>query len=635
MTEEYYKEGDNVYELYAVVAHSGSARSGHYYSYIKSYEDSKWYRFEDSSVYEASIKSIENTFGENNTPGATGYILMYRQIKEKKTETETEIKIEENIDLMEIITQENIMFRDEEEKQREKLNSIQLKFIYNDRIANIIIRKTSLLSELKTKIINDGFKLKETDHKNVRIRLINTQTLKMQEAYIDETKTLEELYIVPTKTYTIEIKNENETFEEYDPNIICLNICLWDDKYLDTEEKNFKFDRLKFNSKTNLSELKNLIFEHFDIPSDKEIILFKKVDYATNNYTINYIFQGEDNLSFNSKEFENLNLSENCKLYLEIITDHKTKYECKFVKFFEDNCANIVVKFNMPVNFTNNTEDCSKSISKKVPKITLSSYKFDNLIEIKKFKTLKELKSRIADVLKIPEDIFIIKRNTHNGVELKTLNDTIDKYTTNSINIYVEYGNPQKDSEIKINLFTCEYDFYAFMIYPYKVIDRGVLTVDLNWTVDDLKKNILDSLINKKRLDVGYTNDDFFRLEDFFIRDYKNDRPAKIFQNKMFLGKDLQFVENKKIILQKYIESKIEFPISPNFFQVSVREWDPSNWIVHTPIEIHLSKGATFVEIASVLSTLYSHIEIHNISATKIGNEINLYMDDIRKLRVS
>jgi hypothetical protein len=37
---EYLKQGDLVYELYSVLVHSGSAMGGHYYAYIKSFEDS-------------------------------------------------------------------------------------------------------------------------------------------------------------------------------------------------------------------------------------------------------------------------------------------------------------------------------------------------------------------------------------------------------------------------------------------------------------------------------------------------------------------------------------------------------------------------------------------------------------------
>ena len=47
---EYLKAGDYVYNLYSILIHSGSAMGGHYYAYIKSFEDGKWYNFNDGNV---------------------------------------------------------------------------------------------------------------------------------------------------------------------------------------------------------------------------------------------------------------------------------------------------------------------------------------------------------------------------------------------------------------------------------------------------------------------------------------------------------------------------------------------------------------------------------------------------------
>lgn len=48
--QEYLQQGEFVYELYSIMIHSGGAYGGHYYAYIKSFEDGKWYNFNDSSV---------------------------------------------------------------------------------------------------------------------------------------------------------------------------------------------------------------------------------------------------------------------------------------------------------------------------------------------------------------------------------------------------------------------------------------------------------------------------------------------------------------------------------------------------------------------------------------------------------
>ena len=40
-----------MYELFSVMVHSGSAAGGHYYAYIKSFEDNRWYSFNDQVCF--------------------------------------------------------------------------------------------------------------------------------------------------------------------------------------------------------------------------------------------------------------------------------------------------------------------------------------------------------------------------------------------------------------------------------------------------------------------------------------------------------------------------------------------------------------------------------------------------------
>lgn len=49
---------DSKYRLSGVLVHSGSAESGHYYSFIKVGE--KWYEFNDKYVSEFNIANIRN-----------------------------------------------------------------------------------------------------------------------------------------------------------------------------------------------------------------------------------------------------------------------------------------------------------------------------------------------------------------------------------------------------------------------------------------------------------------------------------------------------------------------------------------------------------------------------------------------
>ena len=48
--QELLSQGEYVYELYSIMIHTGGAFGGHYFSYIKSFEDGKWYNFNDQRV---------------------------------------------------------------------------------------------------------------------------------------------------------------------------------------------------------------------------------------------------------------------------------------------------------------------------------------------------------------------------------------------------------------------------------------------------------------------------------------------------------------------------------------------------------------------------------------------------------
>lgn len=56
---------------------------GHYYAYIRSFEDGKWYNFNDSSVTELdnANEAISKMFGGDST---SAYMLQYRKHEPKK-----------------------------------------------------------------------------------------------------------------------------------------------------------------------------------------------------------------------------------------------------------------------------------------------------------------------------------------------------------------------------------------------------------------------------------------------------------------------------------------------------------------------------------------------------------------------
>jgi len=63
---------DRVYDLIAVICHSGSFEGGHYVSYCLNSETKKWYEFDDSAVREVS---------EQNVQDVQAYVLFYQKQK--------------------------------------------------------------------------------------------------------------------------------------------------------------------------------------------------------------------------------------------------------------------------------------------------------------------------------------------------------------------------------------------------------------------------------------------------------------------------------------------------------------------------------------------------------------------------
>ena len=59
--------------------HSGASNYGHYYAYIKSFENNRWYCFNDYNVKQLNVNEIQKAvYGGNGTSNA--YVLYYKVV---------------------------------------------------------------------------------------------------------------------------------------------------------------------------------------------------------------------------------------------------------------------------------------------------------------------------------------------------------------------------------------------------------------------------------------------------------------------------------------------------------------------------------------------------------------------------
>ncbi|XP_017034197.2 ubiquitin carboxyl-terminal hydrolase 47 isoform X1 [Drosophila kikkawai] len=86
--------GPYMYELFAIMIHSGSASGGHYYAYIRDFDSNEWFCFNDQNVSTITQEDIQRSFGGPNgsyyssayTSSTNAYMLMYRQVDAKRNE---------------------------------------------------------------------------------------------------------------------------------------------------------------------------------------------------------------------------------------------------------------------------------------------------------------------------------------------------------------------------------------------------------------------------------------------------------------------------------------------------------------------------------------------------------------------
>lgn len=93
--------GPYLYELFAIMIHSGSASGGHYYVYIKDLETTNWFCFNDQCVSPITQEDIQKSFGGSAgrfhysgayTTSTNAYMLMYRQMDPKRNKLPTPVE---------------------------------------------------------------------------------------------------------------------------------------------------------------------------------------------------------------------------------------------------------------------------------------------------------------------------------------------------------------------------------------------------------------------------------------------------------------------------------------------------------------------------------------------------------------
>ncbi len=154
--------------------------------------------------------------------------------------------------------------------------------------------------------------------------------------------------------------------------------------------------------------------------------------------------------------------------------------------------------------------------------INTINHKWDFSLKIGLNEKISVLKTKMAQILKLNEKEFIMKKYGPSAHEIKDLEADISSLTTSDLNIFTQLGTPLKKDELMINIFFLESDNSEFKVFPFKFINLDKFIIQKSKTVQELKKDII-KLIEKK---IGKV----IEKEEFLIlRECIQDKPAKVF----------------------------------------------------------------------------------------------------------
>mmetsp|Transcript_26094 Transcript_26094/g.25715 ORF Transcript_26094/g.25715 Transcript_26094/m.25715 type:complete len:834 (-) Transcript_26094:354-2855(-) len=593
MIHKYREDGEDVYELYSIMIHSGSANGGHYYAYIKSFETERWYDFDDSSVKEIDEKDIEKVFGgETKSYGwsssysTNAYLLMYRKVDESRNILRVEDS-EIPPYILEEIEHERNKEREELNAREEKRKNIKLRIFYQGKEKELEINREMLVKELKLKAMEE-FSIPAEEEKNVRVRNYS-QYYDTNQEVLDEENSIENENLFSQKILALETKKSDEVFEDYDPSKYTVKVNVWNDKYSDDDipydQKIANPKKFLIDKRSTIRQMMTLFEEKLGIPFSKQKIL--KKSFMTMNsqpevLSIKHYY--DQSLAFSR-------VYDGSTLFVEEMDDISAK--SKWQVEFEKESNKLVIKFNNPDQITK-----------------YSSPDFKEYVTVHSQKTLADLKTLISAHLNIPENEFIMKRGSLYGSELKDM--TLKICTANIMNnsyIYVEKGIPANPNEVRL--------VFSVAVPPKDGESDGVvfgfedtfeISVNLKAKIIDIKKIVCEKL--KKIHPEWELNPLNIRL-----REKVNEKLAKPYTNDDSLN--IYHTYDRKNIGIQVLEEEEK---SLDYYELLlvVRRWCPSTWELSTPREVVVNKHWRLSEFGTKLSEIYNippeYIEVAKIA---------------------
>lgn len=540
--EAYQPHGNEVFELYSVLTHFGSALAGHYLAYIKVLGTGQWLQFNDDKVQEVKESEVFRTFGGAEAGHPCAYVLLYRRMT-GETHTNTPVSVPKW--LVETF---------ESEQKRVVTAQFRVFSGHEERIISVPV--SAYVSELKAESLRAFGQEKKparlwTYVKDLDLRL---ESLDLYEhVRVDCLKTLQF-----AETLSLDLFQSDFSPRNWDEMTVEVRFLK-----AGAELGDFKAAFVGISAISTISELISELHFLFKLPIGGRIALYRRCPIPTLN----------DGINLATPEHREKTLAQFCLfpgsiLYLEEVISQ-------------------LKRPRLP-------ELMTREASKRV--IRYSGKDCQGVLRVSRMDSLQELKSRISEATGLAESDFYLRKHHAEGEELRDLTDTVgNSGLVSGAGLWLQEGPSASLETCRIHLelaspACCDEDQPWF---SYSCLCE--LIVSLADSIAQLRQKAAKAL--------WQCTGQALPAEQLSLREKYGERPGKALADPLQLRNCVAQTGFKRLsihILHKnYALTGLKTAVP-----LSIRLFSPQTYALSSPIDLAVSRETTAGQLERILAAL-------------------------------
>ena len=242
ITNLIHTKGEWVYELYAVLIHSGASSGGHYYAYIKDLDEDTWWNFNDATVTRIDKTKVFEAWGgklhsKQKSPFhslsmSNAYMLTYRKISLNGERLHFASKESVPQHVRDLVREYDIEIEKRAREEEERKDTLRLRIQWKTIEMSVQTKRSLTYRELLLQLwrdfnINEDYLDERNPFETIRLRRFNSQQKTPMGAFDFDAQGTVKLSHLPLNEYTVyflEARQGSEPFEEYDEGGLTINV---------------------------------------------------------------------------------------------------------------------------------------------------------------------------------------------------------------------------------------------------------------------------------------------------------------------------------------------------------------------------------------------------------------------------